>query len=250
MISTRALRIHIFGVTAGVLNHVFFLMTVYFLYGFLHGNTERPGHQALLVDLGLTLQFAVSHSWLLLPSVRKRIAERIPSAFFGTLFCSATCASLLLTIGHWQTSSIVLLDLAGTSRAIVEWAFIATWGVLLYSLSLSGLGSQTGLTTWWAWVRQQPLPKRDFNPRGLYQFFRHPIYASFLGLLWITPTITLDRLLLNIVWTGYIFVGSTLKDRRLEHFIGDRYLAYETKVVGYPGMFAGPLAKRPKRIAA
>jgi methanethiol S-methyltransferase len=72
---------------------------------------------------------------------------------------------------------------------------------------------------------------------------RHPVYLSFLGLVWLRPTMSLDRAVLLVVWTVYIFVGSVLKDRRMEFYLGDRYREYQARVVGYPGMLFGPLAR-------
>ncbi len=83
------------------------------------------------------------------------------------------------------------------------------------------------------------------EPRSVYRFFRHPIYASFLGLVWLTPTMTLDRAVLVAVWTVYIFVGSHLKDRRLVHYVGDPYRYYQARVPGYPLLPFGPLGKVP-----
>jgi hypothetical protein len=54
---------------------------------------------------------------------------------------------------------------------------------------------------------------------------------------------TLDHAALTAIWTGYIFYGSFLKDRRLEHFIGEPYKAYQQRVPGYPLLPAGPLGR-------
>jgi methanethiol S-methyltransferase len=74
---------------------------------------------------------------------------------------------------------------------------------------------------------------------------RHPVYLSFLGLIWFAPTVTLDRALLIAVWTVYIFLGSYLKDRRLQYYLGPTYREYQARVPGYPGMIVGPLARVP-----
>ncbi len=121
--------------------------------------------------------------------------------------------------------------------------YIASWLALFYSLSLTGLGYQTGLKEWLHWIRRQPLPRRDFTPRGAYFWLRHPVYLSFLGLLWFTPTMTLDHALLTAIWTAYIFLGSWLKDLRLAHYLGEPYLVYAARVPGYPGMTVGPLSR-------
>ena len=128
-------------------------------------------------------------------------------------------------------------------------AFLACWPALIYSLSLTGLGYQTGFTRWWAWVRRRKLARRAFEVRGAYHFLRHPIYLSFLGLVWLTPAVTLDRALLIGLWTGYIFLGSYLKDRRLEFYLGESYRKYQARVPGYPFFLFGPLAKVPMAAA-
>ncbi|MCA9028506.1 MAG: hypothetical protein KDA86_25070 [Planctomycetaceae bacterium] len=85
------------------------------------------------------------------------------------------------------------------------------------------------------------MPPRPFLEHGAYRWFRHPIYLSFLGLIWFTPRMTLDHALLTGWWTVYIFVGSYLKDERLAFYLGESYREYQRRVPGYPGMTFGPL---------
>ena len=231
------------GFAFGVATHVLFAVTVFCLYRFLEA-TDR-GHPAgsLLLDVGLALQFAVVHSLLLYPAVRKRLTRFIAAPFYGCFFCVATCGQLLTTFAFWQSSPVEVWNLSGVPAAGMRAGFFISWVLLFYSLYLSGLGWQTGLTPWWAWVRRQPAPRRNFVPCGAYRLLRHPVYLSFGGLLWFTPHMTLDHALLTGIWTTYIFVGSWLKDRRLEFFIGEDYREYMTRVPGYPFILAGPLAR-------
>ena len=238
------------GVLCGVLTHVLFVYTVCGLYVFLEGRPHKPPTGRLWIDFLLCGQFAVLHSLLLLPSVRSRLSQWIPSAFYGLFFCVVTCGCLLLTFYGWQESSIVIWQFHGAWGWAMRGLFWGTWGALLYSLHLTGLGYQTGLTPWWHWVCGRKTPRRTFEPRGLYRWFRHPVYLSFMGLLWFTPTMTLDHAILTGVWTWYIFVGSYLKDRRLVHYVGEPYQRYQAEVAGYPGMLWGPLARVPQQNSA
>jgi hypothetical protein len=72
------------------------------------------------------------------------------------------------------------------------------------------------------------------------------VYLSFLGLIWLRPAMTLDHAILTSVWTPYIFIGSVLKDQRMVFHLGDRYRDYQSRVTGYVGMPAGPLARIPR----
>jgi protein-S-isoprenylcysteine O-methyltransferase Ste14 len=138
----------------------------------------------------------------------------------------------------------VLWDLTGLPAGLMLAGFYGSWIALLYSISLTGLGYQTGWTQWLHWYRGQRLPRRPFQAAGAYHLLRHPVYLSFLGLIWFTPVMTLDHAVLTGVWTVYIFAGSVLKDRRLLHYLGPSYADYMRRVPGYPGMPAGPLARR------
>lgn len=243
------------GIVAGIATHALFAVTVWHLVRFLAGHAPAADaalpsaattFRAISLDAFLATMFAVPHSVLLLPAVRRAISSRfVAPAFYGLFFCVATCAALLTTILCWQPSDVVVWAWPPALRPGVTGAFIGCWGLLLYSLHLTGLGYQTGFTPWWQWVRGLPQERREFRPRGAYCILRHPVYLSFLGLVWFTPVVTLDRAVLIAIWTTYIFVGSALKDQRLAFFIGPEYRAYQAKVPGYPGMPAGPLARVP-----
>ncbi len=234
------------GILWGVATHGLFAVTVWYLYWFLKGPPlPRTAQGKLWIDALLAAQFAIPHSVLLLPAVRRRLTRMIPSAFYGCFYCIVTCASLLTMFAAWQPQSTVIWETSGTSATLITAAFLGSWAALFYSLHLTGLGYQTGWTPWWHWLRGRPLPPRRFEPRGAYLWLRHPVYLSFLGLIWFTPTMTADHAVLTGIWTTYIFVGSCLKDRRLLFYLGDSYRNYQAAVAGYPGMPLGPLARRP-----
>ena len=118
----------------------------------------------------------------------------------------------------------------GAQGINVRWWADFLWAALLYTLSLTGYGWQTGWTPFWAWFRGRPAPRRRFKERGAYRWLRHPVYLAFLGQIWLTPTATLDRLMMMVLLTAYIAVGSCLKDRRLVFYLCDAYRAYLLKL--------------------
>lgn len=231
------------GVAFGVLTHALFAVTVWHLFHFLHGSHAAAPGGSLWSDLALAAQFTVLHSVILHPKVRSRLGRWISRSFYGCFYCVVTCTSLLLLFGFWRSSGAALWSLQGIPRGLVETAFFGSWAGLFYSLSLTGFGYQTGWTEWSNWFRRQPIPPRLFQPRGAYLWLRHPVYLSFLGLIWFTPVMTYDRAVLTSVWTVYIFVGSWLKDERLAYYIGDDYQKYREAVAGYPLIPFGPLAR-------
>jgi len=243
------------GIAAGLGTQVAFGFTVWYLFWFLRdgvaprGSDRPPLASALLVDALLSLQFAVVHSLLLWPRTKAVVTRRLPAEFYGSLFCVATCAGLACMFRFWQGSSVVLWHVEGAAASAIRTGFYVSWVALFYSLSLTGLGYQTGWTQWWHWFRRRKLPRRQFVERGAYAWMRHPVYLSFLGLVWFTPHMSIDHAVLTGLWTVYLFLGSYLKDLRLEGFIGDVYRDYCTRVRGYPFIFFGPLGKHPRRVS-
>jgi protein-S-isoprenylcysteine O-methyltransferase Ste14 len=255
--STAGMRTF-FGIAFGLATQALFAYTVWHLFWFLKG--PRPDDlrasplglaAALGIDALLALSFAVPHSVFLLPSVRRRIVSAgLYGPFYGCFYSVVTCAVLLLMIFCWQPTAVVAWRWAAPLDSVVSTAFAASWVALVYSLALTGLGWQTGWTPWLHWARGLPQPKRVFVERGAYRFLRHPVYLSFLGLIWFAPVVPLDRVVLMAVWTTYIFVGSALKDDRLVHFMGDTYREYQARVPGYPGVGFGPLGRVQPRVTA
>ncbi len=235
------------GIAFGLGSQVLFLVTVWYLFWFLHDGGRRSSASlaALAIDALLAIQFAVPHSMLLLPRTRKFITRYLPGAFYGCLNCTVTCLCLLVVFAWWRSSPVVLWQAEGTAAAAVRAGFYASWAALFYSLYISGLGYQTGLTPWWYWFRRRPAPRRAFVEHGAYRWLRHPIYLSFLGLIWFAPRMTLDHAVLTGIWTAYIFVGSYLKDGRLTYYLGDVYRDYSSRVSGYPLVGFGPFGRRP-----
>ena len=230
------------GITAGVLTHALFALTFWRLVPFLWGSAPKMVG-GLGIDVFLAAQFGVIHSVLLHRLTRKWLERFIASQFYGLFFCAVTCLQLLPMMAWWHTSPLIVWQFTGIGRIAMLLGFVGSWVLLHYSLWLNGLGYQTGFTPWWNWARGRPQMPRPFRAKSVYRVLRHPTYLAFMGSVWFTPTVTLDRALLIGIWTAYIFVGSWLKDRRLEYFLAAWYRQYEAEVPGYPGMLFGPLGR-------
>jgi methanethiol S-methyltransferase len=235
----------ILGIATGIVVQVLFAVTSYYNYVFLKGTAPRAGDCALAWDALLAIQFGAVHSLLLWPGVRKWLGQFIAPAFYGLFFCTAACLTLLLTMWQWQVGDWAFWQLTGWPRLCVQGLYLSCWGTLFYSLCCSGFGYHTGWLPWWYWVQRKPIPRRPFNPRGAFSLIRHPGYMSFLGLIWFTPDLTIDRAVLVLIWTVYIFLGSQLKDLRLRHYLGSTYQDYRARVPAYLRLAGFTRMQRP-----
>jgi protein-S-isoprenylcysteine O-methyltransferase Ste14 len=234
------------GTLLALAAHTLLGVTVWHLFPFLMGSPEAPPGPAAAGwwwwDALLVLLFSLPHSTLLFPPVRRRLDRYLPRELFGCLFTLVTALSLLVLIGAWRPSPVVVWRADGGARTALHAAYLLSWAGLLYSLGLTGFGHQTGWTPYWAWVRGRPAPRRRFETPSVYRLLRHPTYLCFAGQVWFTPDMTLDRLLLAGFLTAYIALGSYLKDRRMAFYVGADYRAYQARVPGYP-LAWGPLGR-------
>ncbi|MCW8956643.1 MAG: isoprenylcysteine carboxylmethyltransferase family protein, partial [Gammaproteobacteria bacterium] len=69
----------------------------------------------------------------------------------------------------------------------------------------------------------------DLDTTGILSVVRHPWYLALLLILWSMP-LDISMLLVNIVFTVYLFIGACLEERKLILEFGDQYRDYQTRV--------------------
>ena len=150
--------------------HLLLAVTVWFLFPFLQGGREPDASldnpRWWWIDLLLVAQFCVLHSLLLRPGVRDRLQRWVPSPIYGCCYTIVTCCSLLLLVLAWRVWPVVCVRLEGMTALAVRTAYLLSWVGLLYTLSLTGYGYQTGWTPFWGWLRKGQPPLRKFEIKG------------------------------------------------------------------------------------
>ncbi len=72
---------------------------------------------------------------------------------------------------------------------------------------------------------------------GLYRYMRHPLYTFSMLLLWASPVMTRNSLILVVLISAYFIVGSTIEEQRLEADFGEDYVAYKKNVGRFIPLF-------------
>ena len=72
---------------------------------------------------------------------------------------------------------------------------------------------------------------------GLYRYMRHPLYTFSMLLLWASPAMTRNSLILVVLISVYFIVGSYIEESRLEQDFGEDYAAYKQKVGRFIPLF-------------
>ncbi len=178
----------------------------------------------------LSLVFFVQHSGMVRQSFRRRLGRRLPDAYHGALYSAVSGVVLLSVVGLWQTSGPPLLRVEGLPGLVGRALFLLSllgflWGVRALG-SFDAFGRRPVVDRLRGVTRQEP----PLTVRGPYRLVRHPLYTFTLGLMWSCPTVTADRLLLDLMWTAWIVVGCRLEERDLAAHFGEGYRSYQRSV--------------------
>jgi protein-S-isoprenylcysteine O-methyltransferase Ste14 len=190
-----------------------------------------PPRAALAWDAFLSLVFFAQHSGMVRRPFRARLAGVLPARYDGAFYAICSGLTLLLVVVLWQRVDIPVFRLEGAAR------WIAVAGSLLAAalLVVSGYAVRhtidfLGLRPIRAHLRGRPLPSAPFSVDGPFRWVRHPLYACILALLWIRPEMMADGLVLAILWSGWMVVGTVLEERDLVADFGDVYRRYQHQV--------------------
>jgi protein-S-isoprenylcysteine O-methyltransferase Ste14 len=63
---------------------------------------------------------------------------------------------------------------------------------------------------------------------GLYRFVRHPLYTFSLLILWFSPSMTVNSLMVYAALTFYVFIGIIFEERKLLREFGRKYADYKS----------------------
>jgi protein-S-isoprenylcysteine O-methyltransferase Ste14 len=184
----------------------------------------------LVLDSILCLAFFIQHSTMVRRSFRKRLARVLPDYFHGAIYAIASGVALLTLVILWQESTHVLVELRGAARwllrSLIPAAFILfAWGIIALR-SFDTFGIHVIL----AQFRNKAEKQSPLAARGPYRWVRHPLYLAFLMLIWSYPTLTPDRLLLNVLFTAWVVMGTMWEERDLVAEFGDPYREYQYRV--------------------
>ena len=185
--------------------------------------------QALLLNAGLSLAFFIQHSGMVRKSFSRFLSRFLPDSYNGAIYSIASGIFLFLVVIFWQGTSN-LFEAEGFTRVILRVMFILPVAGFVWGVKTLGLFDPFGIKGILDYQRSKKSRPVTFTVRGPYQWVRHPLYLFMLVMIWSCPLLTADRLLFNILWSVWIFVGTILEERDLVKQFGDVYYEYQKKV--------------------
>ncbi|XP_025088435.1 nurim homolog isoform X2 [Pomacea canaliculata] len=137
------------------------------------------------------------------------------------LFLQFTAAKMPFLVGHhfstlmqkWKSTPDVYLWSIDTSESRFWWLFIlvhaVAWMIIFIELMIMDPGELIGLKQIYFYHTRKsaPLSYKSKELQLFYKHFRHPGPLGIWLMLWVHPVMTLDRLVLAVSWSLYIFIA-------------------------------------------
>lgn len=184
----------------------------------------------LFFDVFLSFIFFFQHSIMIRMTVRDKISKYIGAEYYSAFYSIVSGIVLIIIILLWQKSSEKIFAAEGIFYWILHALFFISlagfyWGITsLRSFDPFGVNE----------IKRKiynKLPKHmPLSVNGAYKWMRHPLYFFMLMMIWASPKLTADRLVFNILWSAWIFIGAMFEERDLISEFGDQYREYQKKV--------------------
>jgi protein-S-isoprenylcysteine O-methyltransferase Ste14 len=185
---------------------------------------------ALALDAALCLTFFVQHSGMIRRSYRRVLAKLAPEDYHGALYSIVSGVVLTMLVVGWQRVGPTLWDAHAWLRWTLRASFLAA--ILGFFLGTRALGDLDafGLRPIRRRLRGGVARSRSLAAQGPYRWVRHPLYSFVLVMIWTSPTVTVDRLLFDLLFSAWIVISCHLEERDLVVEFGAAYRGYQRRV--------------------
>uniref|UniRef100_A0A8D0AVS4 Nurim n=1 Tax=Salvator merianae TaxID=96440 RepID=A0A8D0AVS4_SALMN len=211
----------------------------------------------LTVDVGLIAFFILQHSLMATERVK-----RWTSSCFGVLqrsfyvFCTALALQLLMR--YWQPVQDGPMLWKTSTEPWVTWVplicfilhFIA-WLVIFSIILIFDYAELMGIKQvyYHCLGMGDPLAVKSSRAVRLYSHLRHPVYTEFLLILWVVPCLSLDRLLLALLFTAYLTFAHRLDQQDYVYLraqLDKKFQIFSREETAYGDLLAqnGPSARK------
>lgn len=187
-----------------------------------------------LLIASLWIAYCLLHSFLVSASFTNLMIRLLKQhyAFYRIFFVSLSLGLLIplirytdqfdsnIIINYSPPWNIVRSILLLGSLSMFFWAFFFDYD----SLSFFGIRQILNFGK-----EKKINPSEDLKKNGLLGIVRHPMYFALIIALW-SSTFTLANIIINIILTAYVIMGTILEERKLILEFGDAYVKYQQEV--------------------
>lgn len=188
---------------------------------------ELPVGPAIVANTILILLWGAQHSVMADPRFKAWWRPLVPQMIERSTYLLCVAASTLMLIFFWSPIPIMLWDVMDTplgTALLVGYYF--GWVIVLFATFLINHFHLFGLEQAYRHWSGTSSAASVFVTPVLYRVVRHPMMMGVLISLWCAPSMSVGRLLFNVVMTAYILVGTRHEEETLVSELGDVYETY------------------------
>lgn len=187
----------------------------------------------LLIAL-MWMTYCLLHSFLISTSFTNQLTRLLKNyyAFYRIFFVSFSLALLIPLIRYTNQSDSNIIITYSPPLNILRYILILGslsmffWAFFIDYDSLSFFGIRQILNFG---KTKKVNPSEDLKRNGLLGIVRHPMYFALIVYLW-CQTFTVTGIIVNIVLTFYIIMGTIIEEKKLILEFGDTYVKYQQEV--------------------
>jgi protein-S-isoprenylcysteine O-methyltransferase Ste14 len=213
-----------------------FLYAIAFLGDFGVPRTIDSGAEgsigpALAINGALLALFALQHSIMARSWFKRAWTRIVPPAAERSTYVLFSSLALIVMFWQWRPIGGLVWEVDNElDRMAIYWIYSAGWMLLLIATFLINHFDLFGVRQVYLHFNRQEYSGLPFRTPGLYRVVRHPIYLSWLCILWATPRMTVAHLVFAVATTGYILIAIQFEERDLIRTYGEAYRRYKQQV--------------------
>jgi protein-S-isoprenylcysteine O-methyltransferase Ste14 len=225
----------VYGVVSYAVSLAIFAYAAGFLGNFgvpksIDSAPQTPFLEALFVNLGLLILFALQHSVMARPGFKAVWTRIVPAVVERSTYLLFSCAALLILFWQWQPMGGVVWDVQNAhGRLALNVLYGLGWGLVLLTTFLINHFDLFGLRQVWLHLAGRPYTTLKFRTPGPYRLVRHPLYVGWLTVFWSAPTMTAAHLVFAVATTAYILIAIRFEERDLIQ-VHSEYAEYRRRV--------------------
>jgi methanethiol S-methyltransferase len=188
------------------------------------------GAAGAIADVALFTVFALHHSALARTGIRARVARLVPAGLERSIYVWTASLLFIGVCVLWQPVPGELYRLDG-AWALAGYA-VQALGVALTACGAAAIGmlDLAGVQAAREGAGAPPAAPAALATSGLYGVVRHPLYLSWVLVVFGTPHMTMTRFVFAATSTAYLAAAIPLEERTLAAQFGDAYLRYRARV--------------------
>ena len=224
----------------GLICYLVFFGTMLYAIGFvgnvvvsksIDGRPNSPLWEAILINAGLLLLFALQHSIMARPGFKRWWTTIIPHHLERSTYVLLASGCFILMMWQWQPIGGVIWSTDNaTVKNVLFVVCLIGWSLVILSTFLINHFDMFGLRQVWVYATGKPYTQLPFRTPLFYKHVRHPLSLGFLIAFWSTPEMTIAHFLFAVLTTGYILIATQLEERDLNSTFGEKYRNYKKSV--------------------